>query len=46
VDDEKGEEDRLAAMEIWNALPEKNRAWFELHLILPYENIIDIDEPW
>jgi hypothetical protein len=35
---------RAAAMVIWNALPEGNRAWLEQSLVLPYENVIDIDE--
>jgi hypothetical protein len=37
-------EDRTKACEIWNALPEQDRAWYAVFLILPYENIIDIDE--
>lgn len=35
---------RSEAMTIWDVLPEKNWAWFEMWLILPYESIIDIDE--
>jgi hypothetical protein len=35
---------RTAAWAIWDTLPEKNRAWLEEWLILPYENVIDIDE--
>jgi hypothetical protein len=35
---------RAAAMAIWDALPEKNRAWLEEWLVLPYESVIDIDE--
>ena len=38
------DEDRAVAMEIWNSLPEENRGWFEVHVLLPYENILDIDE--
>jgi hypothetical protein len=37
-------EARAEALEIWKALPEKGRAWFDVFRILPYENIIDIDE--
>lgn len=37
-------EARSAAMDVWSELPEHNRAWFELSLVLPYENILDIDE--
>ena len=47
-DEEKTIEMRRAAREeafpIWQDLPEKNRAWFEKFLILPYENILAIDE--
>lgn len=35
---------RANAMTIWDALPEKNRAWFEEYLVLPYESVIDIDD--
>jgi hypothetical protein len=35
---------RHEASAIWDALPEMNRAWFDVFSILPYENIIDIDE--
>lgn len=35
---------RAAAMEIWTALPEHTRAWYEMIAVLPYENILDIDE--
>jgi hypothetical protein len=38
------DEVRAAAMATWDAFPEKNRAWLEEWLVLPYENIIDIDE--
>jgi hypothetical protein len=43
-DDYKDAEARAAAMEIWNALPEHTRAWYEMIAVLPYENILDIDE--
>jgi hypothetical protein len=29
---------------IWDGFPEKNRAWYELVAVLPYEDIIEIDE--
>jgi hypothetical protein len=35
---------RQAAMAIWDGLPEVQRAWFTRDLVLPYENIIDIDK--
>src|SRR5262249_43821942 len=37
-------EARATASAIWDAFPEENRAWLEEWLILPYENVIDIDE--
>jgi len=42
--EEKESEARGAAYEIWNGIPEANRAWFEVFLVLPFENILDIDE--
>src|SRR3984957_15074911 len=35
---------RLEAMSIWEKFPENNRAWIQRYLILPYENILAIDE--
>jgi hypothetical protein len=35
---------RHEAMEVWDQLPEKNRAWFEIFLIVPYDSILAIDE--
>ena len=35
---------RQEAWNAWNALPESNRAWFEVLGIIPFEEIIDIDE--
>jgi hypothetical protein len=35
---------RHASLELWNAFPENNRAWFEVLHILPFENILDIDD--
>lgn len=31
-------------MDIWDKFPEKNKAWFEVEHILPFENILDIDD--
>jgi hypothetical protein len=28
----------------WNELPKLNQAWFELEALIPFENILDIDE--
>jgi hypothetical protein len=36
--------ERHLAMHTWDELPENNRAWLEEFVILPYEQIIDIDE--
>jgi hypothetical protein len=35
---------RGRAMQFWDALPEGEKAWFSCEAVLPYENIIDIDE--
>ncbi len=43
-DDEDNFDARAEAKAVWDALPEKNRAWFEVRAVLPYENILDIDE--
>lgn len=42
--DEDTEDAHHSAWDLWNDLPEYNRAFYEWHLILPYENILDIDE--
>lgn len=38
------DEIRSAAMEEWQAFPEQNRAWFELHGHIPFEAVLAIDE--
>lgn len=43
-DDHDDHEARSAAMAIWGALPGLNKAWYEVLAVLPYENILDIDE--
>jgi hypothetical protein len=35
---------RIDAMEIWEALPPQNRAWYELSGVIPYDSIIDVDD--
>jgi hypothetical protein len=35
---------RAAAMTRWDSLEKKNKAWFEVSAILPYDALIDIDE--
>ncbi|MFM9862279.1 MAG: hypothetical protein ACKVRO_01620 [Micropepsaceae bacterium] len=37
-------EDRDAALDVWRNLPENNRGWLERVKVLPFENILDIDE--
>lgn len=32
------------AIDQWEALPEQNRAWYEVRGVIPYEGVIDIDE--
>jgi hypothetical protein len=41
---QKQDDERARAMAIWDGFPEQNRAWLEEWLVLPYENVIDIDE--
>lgn len=44
---ERGDENskaRQEAHEIWDKLGDRNRGWFELFLVLPYENILAVDE--
>ena len=41
---DKLDELRTETFEIWDALPEKNRFWFLVYAVLPFENILDIDE--
>jgi hypothetical protein len=38
------QEARRREMQIWEALPPQNKAWFELYYVLPYDRVIDIDE--
>lgn len=40
----KHDEARAEGMAVWNALPERNRAWLQVWKVLPYEDVIDIDE--
>ena len=40
---EKFRFERSKAMKIWDELEEKNKAWFELFLVLPYDKILAID---
>jgi hypothetical protein len=35
---------RSTAMSEWDALHESTRAWYEILAVLPYDNILDIDE--
>lgn len=43
-DDDEAADGRAEAWDLWNTFPEQNRAWFELFLILPYENVLAVDE--
>jgi hypothetical protein len=43
-DEEERRKQREIAMDIWSDIPDANRAWFEIVHVLPYENILDIDE--
>jgi hypothetical protein len=42
--DENRAETRYTSHEIWDKLPENNKAWFEIEHILPFENVLDIDD--
>jgi hypothetical protein len=42
--DENRTETRYTSYEIWDKLPENNKAWFEIEHILPFENVLDIDD--
>jgi hypothetical protein len=35
---------RTETFDIWDVLPERNRFWFRVYAVLPFENILDIDE--
>jgi len=39
-----GDEKRAAIYEFWNEIPEANQAWFEVVGIVPFEDILDIDD--
>ena len=43
VDDEQASL-RQVAFSVWNALPDTEQAWVERCVVLPYENIVAIDE--
>ncbi|MEC4589857.1 restriction endonuclease [Nitrospirillum amazonense] len=38
------DEVRTETFDIWDALPDRNKAWFLVYVVLPFENILDIDE--
>lgn len=38
------DENRQAIFEFWNKIPEANRAWFEVSGVVPFEDILDIDD--
>jgi hypothetical protein len=37
-------EDAEPIQRFWWSIPERNRVWFHVEVILPYESIVDIDE--
>lgn len=43
IDKERVRKHRWEDFQQWDALPQEKKAWFELNLVLPYENVIDID---
>lgn len=42
--EERNNETRQAIYEFWNNIPEANRAWLEVAAIVPFEEIMDIDD--
>jgi hypothetical protein len=40
----KGGEDRAELFEIWHALPDANKIWFEVWGVIPFSSIIEVDE--
>jgi hypothetical protein len=44
ADDDGIQQQRAALLDYWYALPDNERGRFEIEAVLPYENIIDIDE--
>jgi hypothetical protein len=38
------DEARTETFDVWNALSENNRFWYLVYAVLPFENILDIDE--
>lgn len=43
-DGDRVDKDHAAASEIWGKLDALHKGWLEIHFILPYENILAIDE--
>ena len=43
-DDDARFDDHSEALRIWDALEPKNQAYLEIFRVLPYENVLDIDE--
>lgn len=42
--EERDDEKRAMIYEFWNQIPETNRAWLEVVGIVPFEDILDIDD--
>lgn len=42
--DHQNDEKRQAIHELWSKIPEANQAWFEVVGVVPFEDILDIDE--
>ena len=43
-DREEQEKNRREVIQTWNSLDDDEKGWFEVKLVLPYENILDIDD--
>lgn len=44
LDPEQQGKARKAILQLWEKLPDKNKAWLEVRGIVPFEDIMDIDE--
>lgn len=42
--DHRNDEKRQAIYGFWSKIPEANQAWFEVVGVVPFEDILDIDE--
>ena len=41
---EERQSERELVVEMWQSIPEKSQAMFEVHVVIPYEGVLDIDK--